>query len=232
MKYILAIVVLAILYASNPNLDEHQRSVKDKVSQLIRREVSSSGKSSSSYGDIGTELGVMFGSSLVDGIITDVVRRKDYFFFSLTSVEYNGNNKIIGIGILGKVFISDEVDKELNKGTEKVKSVWNDLTKPSHENPISNNTIDTNIATDNSNPSSSTSSASSEYYVNASESNQVHFYSSPNYNSMRNSYFNSREKVTALRIENGFAYIEFINTDNQSSKGWISLTDLTPITTY
>ena len=232
MKYILAIVVLAILYASNPNLDEHQRALKDKVSQLIRREVSSSGKSVSSLGDIGTELGVMFGSSLADGIIKDVVRRKDYFFFSLTSIEFEGNNKIIGLGILGKVFITDQVDYELNKGTQKVKSAWNDLIKPNNENSASNNTIDTTFATDNSSHSASTATTTSEYYVNASESNQVHFYNSPNYNSMRNSYFNSREKVTALRIENGFAYIEFINTDNQSSKGWVALSDLTPISIY
>ena len=64
----------------------------------------------------------MFGNSLVEGIVKEVVKKKDYFFFSLTSIEYNGYEKVIGIGIMGNVHISEEVEKELKKGNDVQKS--------------------------------------------------------------------------------------------------------------
>ena len=51
-----------------------------------------------------------------------VLKKKDYFFFSLTSIEYNGYEKVIGIGIMGNVHISEEVEKELKKGNDVQKS--------------------------------------------------------------------------------------------------------------
>ena len=123
MKYIIAIALLAILYASNPTLADHQNAVKEKISKLIKSENPSEEKSTNLLSEVGSAIGAMFGDSLVEGIVKEVVKRKDYFFFSLTSVEYNGYDKVIGIGILGNVHISEEVEKELKKGNyaEKLK---------------------------------------------------------------------------------------------------------------
>ena len=237
MKYILVIIILVILFASNPSLEDHQRAVKDKVSQLLRSEMSSIKETSSGLlGNLGAEMGVMFGTSLVEGMVKEIVRRKDYFFFSLTSVEFDGKNKIIGFGVLGKVIISDEVDKELKNEKDKLKSSWSDSNKPESENTTNESTSTIN----ESKPTYETNSeifdsaqtapnSISDYYVNASELNPAYFYDSPNYNTRRNSYFNTREKVTSLRIDNGFAYVEFTNTENQTSMGWISLNDLSII---
>lgn len=116
MKYIIAIALLAVLYASNPSLVDHQNAVKEKISKLIKSENPSEEKSTNLLSEVGSAIGTLFGNSLVEGIVKEVVKRKDYFFFSLTSVEYNGYNKVIGIGILGNVHISKEVEKELKKG--------------------------------------------------------------------------------------------------------------------
>lgn len=237
MKYIIAVIILVILFVSNPTLEDHQRAVKDKVSQMLRNEISSSSdKSSSLLGQAGTELGIMYGSSLVDGIIKEVVRRKDYFFFSLTSVEFNGNNQIIGLGILGNVFISDEVDKALKDGAEKLKTGWNEFTKPDNntsnqyqQNNSSNSIDTTKSSSDYSQGNNSSENQLNDYYVNASENSPVYFYTEPDYNTRRNTYFDSRERVTALQVQNGFAYIEFTNTNNQTSKGWVLLSDMTKI---
>jgi hypothetical protein len=123
MKYIIAIALLAILYASNPTLADHQNAVKEKISKLIKSENPSEEKSTNLLSEVGSAIGAMFGDSLVEGIVKEVVKRKDYFFFSLTSVEYNGYEKVIGIGIGGYVHISEEVEKELKKGNyaEKLK---------------------------------------------------------------------------------------------------------------
>ena len=116
MKYIIAIALLAILYASNPTLTDHQNAVKEKINKLTKSENPSEEKSTNLLSEVGSAIGALFGNSLVEGIVKEVVKRKDYFFFSLTSVEYNGYNKVIGIGILGNVHISEEVEKELKKG--------------------------------------------------------------------------------------------------------------------
>ena len=225
MRYIIAIVVLLILYTSNPNLEDHQSAVNNKVSKLIRNEVQTRQKSTSDLGEIGTELGVMFGTSLVEGIIKEVVKRKDYFIFSITSLEFNGHKKIIGVGLLGNVFISNEVDHDLKEGTEKVKTAWNDISDLNNTSSTDNNNLDDKDPENNQ----TVYNSSKEYYVNADESNKVYFYDNPDYNSLRDSYFSSREKVTAIRIENDFAYIEFINSNSQTTKGWILLSDLTAI---
>jgi hypothetical protein len=116
MKYIIVICLLAILYASNPSLEDHQNAVKEKISSLIKSQNTSDEKSTTILGEVGSAIGALFGNTLVEGIVKEVVKKKDYFFFSLTSIEYNGNQKVIGIGILGNVHISEEVEKELKKG--------------------------------------------------------------------------------------------------------------------
>jgi hypothetical protein len=115
MKYIIVIGLLAILYASNPSLEDHQNAVKEKISKIFKSQISTDEKTTSTVGEIGTAIGTLFGNSLLEGIVKEIVKRKDYFFFSLTSVEYNGYNKVIGIGIIGNVYISEEVEKEFNK---------------------------------------------------------------------------------------------------------------------
>jgi hypothetical protein len=116
MKYIIVIALLAILYASNPSLEDHQNAVKEKISKIIKSQIPTDEKTTSTVGEIGTAIGTLFGNSVLESIAKEVVKKKDYFFFSLTSVEYNGYNKVIGIGIMGNVHISEEVEKELKKG--------------------------------------------------------------------------------------------------------------------
>jgi hypothetical protein len=103
-------------------LEDHQNAVKEKISKIIKSQIPTDEKTTSTVGEIGTAIGALFGNSLVDGIVKEVVKKKDYFFFSLTSIEYNGYEKVIGIGIMGNVHISEEVEKELKKGNDVQKS--------------------------------------------------------------------------------------------------------------
>ena len=116
MKYVIAIIICAILFASNPKLEAHQRAAKDKISQVLRSQLSKSIDNS-----VQTEFAVMLGASLVDDVIIEVVKRKDYFFFSLTSIEFNGNNSNVGIGILGQVWFFDEINDQIEQLKEKLR---------------------------------------------------------------------------------------------------------------
>jgi hypothetical protein len=121
MRLILTIVILAILFASNPGLNDHQKAVKAKISQFIKKQTSSRPGDNQSE-QAGKVLLGLVGESMANEVINEVIKRKDYFFFSLTTFEFNGNEKIIGIGIFGEVFISNEIEKELNNYVKKVKS--------------------------------------------------------------------------------------------------------------
>jgi len=116
MKFIIAIAIMAILYASNPDLLTHQNAVKVKISNLIKKQISSE-KSTNSNEQAGKFVLGLFGEGIADEAVKEFIKRKDYFFFSLTTFEFNGNETTIGVGLLGNVFITDELEKELNNDT-------------------------------------------------------------------------------------------------------------------
>jgi Domain of unknown function (DUF4359) len=120
LKYIIAGVVLIVLCVTNPTLVDHRFAVTSKINELLRKEAVKDESTQSTIGAAGTELGLMFASAVINKFADVTIERKNFYLFSLTSFEFNGNEKIIGLGILGKVFISDEVD-------EKFKDVKNGL---------------------------------------------------------------------------------------------------------
>jgi len=83
MKYIIIIALLAILYASNPNLEDHQNAVKEKISKIIKSQIPTDEKTTSTVGEIGTAIGALFGNSLVEGIVKEVVKKKGLLLFFL-----------------------------------------------------------------------------------------------------------------------------------------------------
>lgn len=213
MKYIGAFIVMVVLFTSNPSLQDHQSAVSAKVGQVLRSEVSSSGSETSNLEKIGIEFGVMLGSSLLDNMVKEVIKRKDYFFFSLTSFEYNGENRIIGIGVLGNVFISNDVEQELRRKGDLIKGGIGDLLNSDRQEDRAPDleTVDT---------------PSNEYYVKASDSHPVYVYDAPDAESVSTEYYDSRVRLTAIGEENGFVNFRYNNSKNESASGWIAKEEL------
>jgi hypothetical protein len=90
---------------------------------------SSSGDSSNFLREIGTTVGLALSESLIKDITKNVITRKDFLFFSLTNFEFDGVSEIIGVGVLGNVYISDSVITELNKEKDKIKTALNRFNK-------------------------------------------------------------------------------------------------------
>lgn len=61
------------------------------------------------------------------------------------------------------------------------------------------------------------------YLVNGSVENPVYFHNTPNDNDRRKARFTTNELVYVLEVQNYFAYVEFTNSDNKTSKGWIKI---------
>lgn len=64
------------------------------------------------------------------------------------------------------------------------------------------------------------------YTVYGSAQSPVFFYNTANLNDRKNARFTTMEEVYVESVSNGFGYIRFTNTNNQTSRGWIRFEDL------
>lgn len=232
-------VISVILIFSNPSQEKHVKEATIVIKNAINKS-----SSKNLFGKLGNDdaliggLGLLFGDGLVDGLVPKFISRKNYLLFSLTSLSYDGKDQIIGIGILGNVFISDKVEQELdklyNKGADAVSKYSSQEKKSTIDQQSKNNSNDENVETDNETNYNSTDSdyenfqeySSGYYYIQATESSLVYIYASPDLSTRKNAYFDSQERVYINEFKNGFGYIEFTNSENQTSTGWLLLSEL------
>ena len=90
---------------SNPKKEDHKDTLKIKLTGIVEEILT---EKSDNIFYIG------LGKSVADAIIDETLKTvsiDNYVFFSLTKINYASNSKIIGVGLLGKVYISDEINK-------------------------------------------------------------------------------------------------------------------------
>jgi|SRR6185503_10337985 len=121
-KYILFILLLALLFASNPSLQDHRDAVSAKVNRLLGQEIAERDTTENTLDHAGAQLGQMLGTMIINKVVENTVQRKNYLFFSLTNFESGGDEKIIGFGILGNVFITNRVDQKFNEARDKMQN--------------------------------------------------------------------------------------------------------------
>ena len=103
-----------------------------------------------------------------------------------------------------------EKNRRLKAGAQKLE---NDKKRLDEENKVQQST----------NFSSNTNNIESyrNYTVIANDQNPAYFYNSPNYSDRRNARFTTVERIYVQEVQDDFAYVEFTNSDNKTSKGWI-----------
>jgi hypothetical protein len=104
--------ILLIAIFTNPSQDEHKEKVKETFTAYYQKSLKES--------QLDTEnsfaaLGSLLGESFINKIIENAVTRENYMFFSLTKVTFKGEEKSIGYGIFGNVFLSEKVEEAFNK---------------------------------------------------------------------------------------------------------------------
>ena len=101
---------ILLLVLTNPCIEEHKAAVKTKIMETAGGEMI---KEAEDKGGFAT-LGAMLGATFAENLINNLVSRDNYLLFSLTKATFDGESKIIGVGILGNVFITTKTD-ELKK---------------------------------------------------------------------------------------------------------------------
>lgn len=109
---ILSVLIIGVLIFSNPSEENHIQTVKSKLKIAFKKKMSSeiTENQNDAFATLGSGLGLLLGDTFIDKLTDGLVTRKNYILFSLTNVEFKGEEKIIGFGILGNVFLSDKIE--------------------------------------------------------------------------------------------------------------------------
>jgi len=110
---------LVALMATNPSTAEHKEAVKEKVLSAF--------ENNNTDGNAFQKLGEQLGQTIGMVIIGKMIKRDNYLLFSLTKSKFLDNNeeeKIVGLGILGKVYLRDEFSEKV---TEKIEESSNPI---------------------------------------------------------------------------------------------------------
>lgn len=99
---IIGAIVLIMLAVTNPSKDEHVAVISTHVTEAMQK---TAGGNDSFLGGI---IGTMFTQLPITPIIDNALQYHNYLFLSKTTIAIGGKDKTTSIGILGKVFTSDE----------------------------------------------------------------------------------------------------------------------------
>lgn len=111
--FLLGFILIIVLIITNPNEQKHIETVKTKLKIALKKKMTS--EITDENNSLGGGLGLLFGDALIDKMTDGFISRNNYLLFSTTKAEYKGQNKTIGIGILGNVYISDKINNIFSK---------------------------------------------------------------------------------------------------------------------
>ena len=114
--FLLSILFLAAVL-TNPNLERHKEVIKGKVIVHLQKSVKEGlNDSSNEWKQAGQAIGMMLGGVFINGLLDNLVTTDNYVLFSTTKISWQGESRVIGIGVFGNVFITGEFEKTLNEG--------------------------------------------------------------------------------------------------------------------
>jgi len=107
------IIIIGVI--SNPDLAKHKEAVKTKLKLAFQKESYDSVPPQDGYEKTGYAIGTLLSGFMFDKIVDNVISSRNYLIFSTTDVLWEGERRMIGIGVFGYVYLSDKVDSILNK---------------------------------------------------------------------------------------------------------------------
>lgn len=110
-------LILLVAVLTNPNQDRHKEVIRSKFNSYIQKSMSEGlSESQNEWEQAGQVLGMMLGGALIDGIISNIVTTDNYVLFSTTKINWEGESKVIGVGVFGNVFLTSKIDEALDEG--------------------------------------------------------------------------------------------------------------------
>ena len=105
-----------MLILTNPDRAKHSMAVKEILTKEFNKAMTDElQKSKNNSRQLTAGIGLFLGSTLIDKIVDGYIDCENFYLFSLTKINYEGSDKTIGFGILGKVYISDKLKENTSK---------------------------------------------------------------------------------------------------------------------
>ena len=116
--FTIILVGMVLLFAlTNPKKDDHISEVKTLLTKTMSKNLESLDSTSDSSGweILGSTLGLALGNKFIETFISSAISVDNYVLFSLTRIEFDGNERVIGYGVLGNVSIFKEITDYFNQ---------------------------------------------------------------------------------------------------------------------
>lgn len=153
-------------------------------------------------------------------IIAGVVFAFTILYFSFNKKEENKEVTTNNIDVINEQPAIDEIPKKetTNNDAANEEIIINEISSTSKINQ------DYNQENENANFSEY---ELGNYLVNGDENGRAYFHNNPEQSTQRKAYLVKGEVAEVQKIENGFGYVEFTNSNGKTSYGWIKLHLLT-----
>lgn len=116
MKKVLLItagIIILIAIITNPGHEKHKEEVKKEINTYLQKSISNSSDNTLA-GSIGSAFGTMLGGAILNPIIDNCISSNNYILFSTTTITWEGNKNVIGVGVFGNIFLSRQLKDILN----------------------------------------------------------------------------------------------------------------------
>jgi len=107
-------LVIAIAFFTNPTPSEHKAAVKEVLYEHLKKSMKTNFSDFSIDQNTGLGTGMMFGGALVEMLVENMVTSEDYYLFSVTQITWKNSTRTLGVGLFGRVMISDKLEEDLN----------------------------------------------------------------------------------------------------------------------
>jgi hypothetical protein len=104
-KLIILGVVIIVAVITNPKKIDHVDAVKNAVTEKALEGTMDNLTSGSDFEKAGTAIGVTLGMKFLDEMLGSVIVVNNYLLFSTTKISFQGNERIIGVGAFGNVWL-------------------------------------------------------------------------------------------------------------------------------
>jgi len=101
-KYVIvfiAAIILLVAALTNPGLTQHKDAVKGKIISYIKKRAGAGGG-----------FGALLAEAMVQQTVNGIVTNDNYLFFSLTKINWEGDSRIVGLGLFGNVFTFGKIN--------------------------------------------------------------------------------------------------------------------------
>lgn len=218
------LIALFILYQTNPSTADHKAEAKREILASLNKNIAST-----TNNFWVKEFAGIIGIAAIEENLDQAITRHNYVIFSTTKFSMYGVNETIGFGILGNVFISKEVNTEVDKIFKKGKDAFIkdeklEENKSNDSTESYDNTKKAENAGEQMQQNSKNITIGQRYNVLASPAFPVDVYSTPENSDNSNQKFKASLSVTVKKQRNGFVYVVYDDSENQDDfiEGWIS----------